>query len=153
MFETQTKTFTNSWRRERGKAVCDRCGHVMDETDHRSGYNNLTMLRFRAGYDSKFGDGNLIEGDFCDACLFELVARYVRVVTEPDATPDSGDCFRFEAPKRLYAECQLDYALADGLLESMRGWIKQAFAADLARKPLLGAASAEPTDKPPTCNE
>ncbi len=147
MFETQTKTFTNSWRRELGKAVCDRCGHVMDETDHRSGYNNLTMLRFRAGYESKFGDGNLIEGDFCDACLFELVARYVRVLTECKVVPESGDFFRCEAPKRLYAECQLDYALAEGLLENMRGWIKQAFAADLPRTPLLEATGTTPTDE------
>lgn len=153
MFESQTKTFTNSWRRELGKAVCDRCGHVMDETDHHSGYNNLTMLRFRAGYDSKFGDGNLIEGDFCDACLFELVARYVRVVTTPDATLDSGDFFRCEAPKRFYAECQLDYALADGLLENMRGWIKRAFTADLARKPLLDATRASAPDELPTSDE
>lgn len=153
MFESHTKTFTNSWQRERGKAVCDRCGHVMDETDHRSGYNNLTMVRFRAGYDSKFGDGNLIEGDFCDTCLFELLARYVRVVNLCNAISDSGDFFRCESPKRLYAECQLDYALADGLLENMRGWIRRAFAADLPRTPLLDPAGSEPSRELPTSDK
>jgi hypothetical protein len=108
----------------------------MDEADHHSGYNNLTLLRFRAGHDSKFGDGKLIEGDFCDACLFELLARYVRVVDDR-GTPDSTDFFRFEAPKRLYAEHQLAHAFAQGVFTTMHHWIEQAFAADLPRQPLM----------------
>jgi len=144
MFETQTKTFTNSWQRQLGRAVCDRCGHLMDEADHRSGYNNLTLLRFRAGHESKFGDGKLIEGDFCDACLYELLARYVRVVDDRD-TPDSADFFRFEAPKRLYAEHQLAHAFAQGVFTTVQHWIEQAFAADLPRRPLMASTEQGPT--------
>lgn len=144
MFETQTKTFTNSWQRELGRAVCDRCGHLMDEADHRSGYNNLTLLRFRAGFGSKFGDDKLIEGDFCDACLFELLARYVRVVDDR-GTPDSADFFRFEAPKRLYAEHQLAQAFAQGAFTTMQHWIEQAFATDLPRRPLMDSNEQAPT--------
>src|SRR6185437_9249662 len=44
MFNTETKTPTPSYQRAYGHAVCDRCGHVMDEADHKSGYQNLTML-------------------------------------------------------------------------------------------------------------
>ena len=144
MFETQTKTFSNSWQRLLGRAACDRCGHVMDEADHRSGYNNLTLLRFRAGFGSKFGDGNLIEGDFCDACLYELLARHVRVVDDR-GMPDSGDFFRFEAPKRLYAEHQLAHAFAQGVFTTMQHWIEQAFAANLPRRPLMDSNEPVPT--------
>lgn len=144
MFKTQVKTITTSRERSYGHATCDRCGHVMDEADHRSGYNNLTLLRFRAGFGSKFGDGNLIEGDFCDACLYELLARHVRVVDDR-RTPDSGDFFRFEAPKRLYAEHQLAHAFAQGAFTTMQHWIEQAFAADLPRRQLMDSHEQVPT--------
>ncbi|MGH8111804.1 MAG: hypothetical protein ACREPL_07720 [Rhodanobacteraceae bacterium] len=149
MFKTSTKTFTNSWQRELGYAVCDRCGHVMNEADSSSGYHNLTLLRFRAGYDSQFGDGQLIEGDFCDACLYALVARYVRVV-EDDHVPDSADFFRVDTPRRLYAESQLAYAMAEGLLGTMQGWVKRAFVAERPRRPLLdsGGTAGATEDKP-----
>jgi hypothetical protein len=126
MFNTETKTITTSHERSYGHAVCDRCGHVMDESDHRSGYNNLTMLRFRAGYGSKFGDGSYIEGDFCDACLFELLVPYVRVIDDKDV-PDSEDFFRMFAPRRMFAEHQIAGAMAEGLFLTLGEWIAKYF--------------------------
>ncbi len=148
MFKTETKTFTNSWQRELGCAVCDRCGQVLDEAVPASGYQNLTLLRFRAGYQSRFGEGQLIEGDLCDACLYTLVARYVRVVDNDERIPDSADFFRVDTPRRLYAESQLSYAMAEGLLDTVRNWIRHAFAADLPRHP-LPQGDGDPVSEPP----
>ncbi|ODU91799.1 MAG: hypothetical protein BGP23_06345 [Lysobacterales bacterium 66-474] len=120
----------------------------MDEAEApRGGYHNLTLLRFRAGAGSRFGEGRLIEGDFCDACLFELLARHVRVVDD-SGTPDSADFFRFDAPRRLYAEHQLADAMAHGLLATMKDWVKQAFDPALPRQPLLpDSRAADSTDE------
>ena len=65
--------------------VCDRCGKQMSDDDPYNGYNNRTQIRFRAGYASLFGDGNKVEGDLCDRCLYELLGPYLRIV-EPDVT-------------------------------------------------------------------
>jgi hypothetical protein len=135
MFETQTKTITTSHERSYGHAVCDRCGHVMDESDHRSGYNNLTLLRFRAGFGSKFGEGSYIEGDFCDACLFELISPYVRVIDD-ERVPDSEEFFRIQSPRRLFAEHQIAGAVADGLWMTVRDWVEQCFDPKFTRRPV-----------------
>lgn len=144
MFNTETRTQTHSVTREFGRATCDRCGHVMDEADHRSGYNNLTLLRFRAGRGSRFGEGNYVEGDFCDACLFELLARYVRVIDDAQV-PDSCDFFRVPSPRRLYAEHQVADAMAEGVLMTLKGWIEQCFDPKFTRRPAT-SCSASTTD-------
>lgn len=76
--------------------------------------------------------------------MFELLARYVRVVDDR-GTPDSSDFFRFEAPKRLYAEHQLAHAFAQGMFTTMQHWIEQASAADLPRRPLMDGNEQAPT--------
>lgn len=151
MFQSETRTHTHSVTREYGCATCDRCGLLMDEAEApRSGYHNLALLRFRAGAGSRFGEGRLIEGDFCDACLFELLASYVRVVDD-EGTPDSADFYRVDAPRRLYAEHQLADAMAHGLIATMREWVKQAFDPALPRQPLLPDATApQSTDENPS---
>lgn len=136
MFKTETKTPAPGYQRAYGHAVCDRCGLVMDEADHKSGYQNLTMLRFRAAYGSKFGEGRCVEGDFCDACLFELLAPYVRVIDD-SRVPDSADFFRVPAPRRLYLEYQIAGAMAEGLLMTLSDWIAQCFDPTFTRKKLI----------------
>lgn len=145
MFQTETKTITTSHERSFGHAVCDRCGHEMDESDHHSGYNNLTLLRFRAGFDSKFGEGSYIEGDFCDACLFELMSPYVRVVDD-ERVPDSEEFFRIQSPRRLFAEHQIARAVADGLWMTVRDWIEQCFDPKFTRRPVANKRDAAVTD-------
>jgi hypothetical protein len=117
----------------------------MDESDHQSGYNNLTMLRFRAGFGSKFGDGSYIEGDFCDACLFELLARYVRVVDD-ERVPDSEDFFRICAPRRLFAEHQIAGAMAEGVFMMLGDWIAKYFDPTYTRRPVRSRRDAAPPD-------
>jgi hypothetical protein len=53
--------------------------------------------------------------------------------------PDSADFFRAAEPKRLYAESQLAYAMAEGLVATMKGWIRQAFDPAQPRHPLVEA--------------
>lgn len=149
MFRTETKTVTHTHERSYGHAVCDRCGLAMDEADHKSGYNNLTLLRFRAGFGSKFGEGNYVEGDFCDACLFELLGRYVRVIDDSQV-PDSIDFFRIQPPRRLFAEHQIAGAMAEGVLMTLREWIDRCFDPKFTRRPAASRAapSAETQTEP-----
>ena len=142
MFKTETRTTTYTQTRKLGHATCDRCGHVMDEAEIGTGYHNLAVLRFRAGYDSKFGDGQYIEGDFCDACLFELVARYVRVIDGDVADPPEP--FSVESPRRLYAEHQVDNEFAQHVLMLLRDWIAHCFAPERPRRPLVPPAGDSP---------
>ncbi|HEU0276578.1 MAG TPA: hypothetical protein VFQ95_01970 [Rhodanobacteraceae bacterium] len=144
MFPTETISETKT--HASGVAVCDRCGHRMREADYASGYDTLAPVRFRAGADSAFGAGRLVEGDFCDACLFELLGRYVRVTDDSDA-PDTADLYQPITPRRLYAAYQLTGMLCDGVILTLREWIDRAFAPGLARTPLdpmPNAASATP---------
>jgi hypothetical protein len=135
MFRSEKKTITNTWEQTLGHAVCDRCGRVMDQENRESGYNNLALLRFRAGYGSRFGDGNLVEGDFCDGCLFDLMGRYVRVIEDRDV-PESDDVFRADSPRRLYAEYQMTQTLAQNVLMLMKDWLEQNFSLGLPRRRL-----------------
>lgn len=136
MFKTEIKTITTSRERSYGHATCDRCGHLMDEADHRSGYNNLAMVRFQAGRGSKFGEGRHVEGDFCDACLFALLVPYARVIDD-SRLPDSDDFFRIYTPRRLFMEHQIAGAMAEGVLMALGEWIKRCFDPTFKRRPLV----------------
>lgn len=141
MFRTETKTVTHSHERSFGYAVCDRCGLVMDEADHKSGYNNLALLRFRAGFASRFGEGSYVEGDFCDACLFELLAPYTRTIDDSQV-PDSLEYFRIQAPRRLFLEHQVAGAMAEGVLMTLQEWIDRSFDPTFKRRPAASRAAA-----------
>ncbi|HEX7326363.1 MAG TPA: hypothetical protein VF292_13585 [Rhodanobacteraceae bacterium] len=142
MFHTETITETKS--HVSGVAECDRCGHRMREADYASGYDNLALARFRAGAGSAFGAGHLIEGDFCDACLFELLGRYVRVIDDSQS-PDTADLYQPLSPRRLYAEYQLTGMLFDGVILSLRDWLDQAFAPHLERHALAATPQGSPS--------
>lgn len=150
MFKTETKTITTSHERRFGHAVCDRCGHEMDEADHKSGYNNLAMVRFQAGRGSQFGEGRHVEGGFCDACLFALLAPYARVIDD-SRLPDSDDFFRIYTPRRLFMEHQIVNAMAEGVLMTLQQWITQCFDPSFKRRPLANRdkASGDETTQPP----
>lgn len=145
MFKTETKTITTSHECSYGYAACDRCGHVMDEADRHSGFNNLAMVRFRAGRDSKFGEGRYVEGDFCDTCLYTLLAPYARVIDD-SLIPDSDDFFRIHTPRRLFLEHQIAGAMAEGVLMTLQEWIRGCFDPKFVRRPLVELVTDAPTD-------
>lgn len=151
MFKTERRTITTSHERTFGHAVCDRCRLEMDEADHRSGYRNLSMVRFQAGPGSQFGEGRHVEGDFCDTCLFQMIAPYARIIDD-DRLPDSDDFFRIHTPRRLFIEHQVAGAMAEHVLMTLQQWITQCFDPKFKRRPLIDAsgASAEESTLPPT---
>lgn len=125
--------------------VCDRCSKQMSDDDPRDGYTNRTQIRFRAGYCSLFGDGNKIEGDLCDRCLYELLGPYLRIV-EPDVTEAREWCddpsqriesfFDMQA-RRVYARYQTPYAMAENVALILREWIDTCFDLKLKRTPVV----------------
>jgi len=125
--------------------TCDRCGKQMSEDEPWSGYNNRTQIRFRAGYASLFGDGNKVEGDLCDQCLYDVLGRYLRVV-EPTLdeaqtyNSDPGtplqDFFDMQA-RRVYAPYQTPYQMAENVALVLREWIDTCFDLKLKRTPVI----------------
>lgn len=142
MFKTETKTITTNHTRSYGHAVCDRCGLAMDEADHKSGYHNLAMVRFQAGRGSRFGEGRHVEGDFCDTCLFALLAPYARVIDD-SRLPDSDDFFRIYTPRRLFMAHQIAGAMAEGVLMTLQEWIVRCFDPKYTRRSLANPSEED----------
>ena len=87
---------------------CDRCGREMLPEDSSCEYPERIAIRFRAGYGSIFGDGNLVEGDFCQHCLNEVFGKYLRIIEDDPfrPRPQSQDPAR-----KAYQGHQLDAVL------------------------------------------
>jgi hypothetical protein len=131
---------------------CDRCGKEMSEDKPWDGYNNRTQIRFRAGYCSLFGDGNKVEGDLCEQCLYDLLGRYMRVV-EP--SPDEAKAFNDEPgrplesffdmqARRPYAPYQTPYQMMENTMMTLREWIDTCFDVKLKRSPVQAPPAADP---------
>jgi len=150
MFNTEIKTITTTREATLRRAICDRCGLAMEESDHRSGFHNLAVIRFQAGPGSQFGEGRHVEGDFCDTCLFQMIARYARIIDD-SRLPDSDDFFRIHTPRRLFIEHQVAGAMAEHVLMTLQQWISQCFDPAFKRRPLIdaGNTSADKTTCPP----
>ena len=90
---------------ERTVCTCDRCGREMTQQDHSVEWAERFFIRFRGGYGSEFGDGSIVEGDFCQHCIYQLLGRYCRVKTDDPFQPEhvvAGD------PEKICQPHQLD---------------------------------------------
>jgi len=134
-----------SHQHEAKVVVCDRCGKRMSDDEPYEGYNNRTQIRFRAGYGSLFGDGNKIEGDLCDKCLYEVLGRYLRIVESDaeqareygdDPTKPIEEFFDMQA-RRVYAPYQTPYQMAENVALVLREWIDSRFDLKLKRTPVI----------------
>lgn len=67
--------------------VCDRCGREMRSELHDSEWEERLAITFRAGYNSIFGDGNLVECDLCQHCVKDLLEKYLRVTHDDPFDP------------------------------------------------------------------
>lgn len=69
--------------------VCDRCGREMEGSGSGGDgeWDERFTISFRGGYHSIFGDGNLIEGDFCQHCIKDLLGRYLRITQDDPFDP------------------------------------------------------------------
>ena len=103
MRQTRTKTIQEEI------VVCDRCSREMVPDGSDCEHQERIAIRFRAGYGSVFGDGNLVEADICQHCLQEVLGKYLRITEDDPCAPHHK--LREEA-SRAYQEYQLQKIIA-----------------------------------------
>lgn len=112
MRQTRTKTIQEEI------VLCDRCHREMEPDSQDCEFQERTTIRFRAGYGSIFGDGNLVEADICQHCLQEVFGKYLRITEDDSFAPIhklSGDA------NKAYQEYQLQQILAtENFLKNFR---------------------------------
>ena len=59
--------------------VCDVCKKEFPYTNSEMETQEFTMIHYRGGYGSIFGDGNEVELHMCQNCLKEKLGEYVRI--------------------------------------------------------------------------
>jgi hypothetical protein len=116
MQHTHTRTETVT---ETALVTCDRCHREMAPNDLDGEHQERIAIRFRAGYSSVFGDGNLVEADLCQHCVKEVLGPWLRVTVddpfEPAHTLDGK-------PKGAYQENQLPGREAGAEEPGRSGW-------------------------------
>ena len=90
---------------ERTVCTCDRCGKDIIREDDFSDWQERFAIRFRGGYGSVFGDGNTVEGDFCQNCIHEVLGKYCRIKLD---SPFNTEHKVHGDPERIYQPNQLD---------------------------------------------
>lgn len=84
-------------------------------------YQERLAIRFRAGYDSVFGDGNLVEADLCQHCVKEVLTDYLRITRDDPFEPR----YRLDGkPAGGYQDYQLDKSPGKGRDQSGKGFPK-----------------------------
>ncbi|MFZ4538216.1 hypothetical protein [Propionivibrio sp.] len=103
---------------ERLIIVCDRCGREIDpETDDYE-WQERFIIRFTGGFGSEFGDGDQMEGDFCQHCIKQVIGKYLRKV---DGSTRQADKTEAQEPARVYQDYQLrNIAEAESLFRAVR---------------------------------
>ncbi len=56
--------------------TCDKCKTAYEVGD--LGADEFLSIKLDGGFDSAFGDGSSVEGDFCSPCTRELLGDYLR---------------------------------------------------------------------------
>lgn len=67
---------------ERLICTCDRCGKAMEQDIAEIEWQERFIISFRAGYGSDFGDGTLVEGDFCQECIKSVLGKWLRITND-----------------------------------------------------------------------
>lgn len=62
--------------------TCDRCHREMKKETLDCEWQERLIISFRGGYNSVFGDGNLVECNFCQQCVKDLLGEYLRVTED-----------------------------------------------------------------------
>lgn len=101
---------------ERLVCACDRCNREMEKGTTDIEWQERFALSFRAGYGSVFGDGNYVEGDFCQECIQQLLGRWLRVT---DDDPFESRYKSENEPQRILQSGQHDAELKN------RGYMSQ----------------------------
>lgn len=84
--------------------VCDRCSRELRMNAPDFEHQEHLAIRFRAGSDSVFGDGSLVEADLCQHCVKEALGPWLRVTVDDPREPKH----RLEGgPRGAWQEYQL----------------------------------------------
>jgi len=89
---------------QRTFCICDRCGRAMDSIALDGEWEERVSVSFRCGYFSEFGDGNLVEGDFCQHCVKEILGSWLRVTEDNPIEAKAKPAYE---ATRAYQEYQL----------------------------------------------
>lgn len=84
--------------------VCDRCSRELLVNAPDLEHQERLAIRFRAGLDSVFGDGSLVESDLCQHCVLAVLGPWLRITPDDPREPQhklDGE------PRRAYQEYQL----------------------------------------------
>ena len=88
--------------------ICDRCGLVMAQDAKDTEWEERFIISFRAGYASIFGDGNFVEGDFCQTCIKSLLGQWLRLTED---NPFDHKYQPISVPHHIYQDYQFDPAI------------------------------------------
>lgn len=108
---------------ERTVCTCDRCGREITREDHSIEWAERFLIRFRGGYGSEFGDGSVVEGEFCQHCIYQLLGNYCRITTDDPLAPEhkvTGDPEKIGQPYQL-ADVEEINAASDAFRVAMKG--------------------------------
>lgn len=88
--------------------TCDRCGRVMEQGSQDCEWQERLIISFKGGYGSIFGDGNFVEGDFCQTCSKVLLGDWLRITQDDPFDPKYkpiGEAYR------VYKDYQFDRSI------------------------------------------
>lgn len=122
MRQTRTKTVQEEI------VVCDRCRREMGPDSKDFELQERTAIRFRGGYGSVFGDGNLVEADICQHCLQEVFGKYLRITEDDPFDPQHK---LSDEASNAYQEYQLQQILStESFLRNFREAMQKKQAGD-----------------------
>lgn len=107
---------------ERLICTCDRCGKAMDQEADLMEWQERFVISFRAGFGSVFGDGNSVEGDFCQDCIQTVLGKYLRVRLDDPFEPKHK--LTSEPQKLLQPNQQKKVEEGERMQEELLGIIK-----------------------------
>ena len=67
---------------ESGEILSKTCDCCKSYSEHEIEMQEFTSIKFKTGYDSIFGDGNLVECDICQHCLEKYLGKFLRITYE-----------------------------------------------------------------------
>ena len=88
--------------------ICDRCACHIEKDSVDGEWCERLIISFRGGYGSIFGDGNFVEGDFCQACIQEVLGKWLRITQDDPFDPQYKP---LGVARKIYRDYQFDPAI------------------------------------------
>lgn len=77
---------------------CDRCSRVMEQHAGDCEWQERLVVSFIGGWGSVFGDGNLVQGDFCQDCFKEVLGPWLRITMDASLDNPHGSLHKIIQP-------------------------------------------------------